>query len=298
MYSELINFIPAKQVKLDEPMKNHTSLKIGGPVDLLVEPDNTDLIIDIINWCKEKRTPLFVFGQGTNLLVKDQGIRGVAIKLSNNFNQIEINQTEIYAEAGVRLSALAKTAARHSLTNFEFAEGIPGSLGGAVVMNAGAFDGEMKKVLKSVIAINPEGDLKEFTLTEMEFGYRHSIFQTNDYYVLSALLQLEVGNKTEILAKMKQFAERRKDRQPLEYPNAGSTFKRPTGHYVGPMIEKLGLKGFTIGGAQVSDKHAGFIINKNNATAQDVLNLIAYIQEKIWAAYKVKLEPELKIVGE
>lgn len=297
MYSELIEIIPNNCIKFNELMKNHTSFKIGGPVDVLVEPDNINLIKEVLKWAKANNVPLLIFGQGSNLLVKDKGIRGIAIKLSHNFNKATINENEIQAEAGIRLSALAKKAAQHSLTNFEFAEGIPGSLGGAVVMNAGAYDGEMKNVLKSVTAINTEGNLKTFTLEEMALGYRQSIFQTNNYYVLSAIISLQKGNEKEIKAKMQQFARSRREKQPLEYPSAGSTFKRPEGYYVGPMIEELGLKGFSIGGAQVSRKHAGFIINTGNATAQDVLDLIIYIQDKVFDKYGVKLEPELKIVG-
>ncbi|NLJ71508.1 MAG: UDP-N-acetylmuramate dehydrogenase [Syntrophomonadaceae bacterium] len=298
MYSELMEIIPDSCIKYNEPMKNHTSFKIGGPVEVLVEADNINNIQKVLEWARVKQLPLLVFGQGSNLLVKDQGLKGIAIKLSNNFNKATVNNTEIIAEAGIRLSALAKLAAKHSLTKLEFAEGIPGSLGGAVVMNAGAYDGEIKNVLKSVTAINMDGFMRTFTIEEMDLAYRHSVFQKNNYYVLSALLSLEKGKEKEIKAKMQQFARNRREKQPLEYPSAGSTFKRPTGHYVGPMIEELGLKGFSIGGAQISIKHAGFIINKGNATAQDVLDLIAYIQNKVYEQYGINLEPELRIVGE
>ncbi|HZK43413.1 MAG TPA: UDP-N-acetylmuramate dehydrogenase [Syntrophomonadaceae bacterium] len=298
MYSNLLQIVPLEYIKFNEPMENHTSFKIGGPVDIMIEPDNTQLIKDIIDCCKVNEYPLFIFGLGSNLLVTDKGIRGVAIKLGNKLNNISINENEITAQAGVRLSVLAKQAAQKELTGLEFADGIPGSLGGAIVMNAGAYDGEMKNVLKTVTAISLDGKIKEFTLDNMEMDYRKSIFQKNGYYILSATLKLKFGEKAEILAKMQEFARRRRAKQPLEFPSAGSAFKRPAGHYVGPMIEKLDLKGFTIGGAQVSTKHAGFIINTGNATAQDVLELITYIQEKVKTKYNVNLEPELRIVGE
>lgn len=298
MYSDLLKRIPENCIKLNEPMKNHTSFKIGGPVDVLIEPEDVNLVETVINWAQANKEPLFVFGMGTNLLVTDKGIRGVAIKLGNNLNKITVNDNQIEAEAGVRLAVLAKQALKHSLTGLEFAEGIPGSLGGAVVMNAGAYDGEMKDVLTQVTAISPEGDFKTFSLEEMQLGYRKSVFQSNGYYVLQAVMSLNNGNQDEIRSKMQGFARSRREKQPLEYPSAGSTFKRPSGYYVGPLLQELGLKGFTIGGAQVSTKHAGFIINTGNATAQDVLDLISYIQEKTLDKYGVLLEPELKIVGE
>ncbi len=293
-----MEIVPKTCIKYNEPMKNHTSFKIGGPVEVLIEPDSIEIIQNVLGWARVNQRPLLVFGQGTNLLVKDQGLKGIAIKLSNNFNKATVNNTEINAETGIRLSALAKLAANHSLTKLEFAEGIPGSLGGAVVMNAGAYDGEIQNVLRSVTAINMDGFMRTFAIEEMDLAYRYSVFQKNNYYLLSALLSLEKGKEKEIKAKMQQFARSRREKQPLEYPSAGSTFKRPTGHYVGPMIEKLGLKGFSIGGAQISMKHAGFIINRGNATAQNVLELITYIQDKVYEQYGINLEPELRIVGE
>lgn len=298
MYSDLLKIVPPNCIKLNEPMKNHTSFKIGGPVDVLIEPDSINLVKKVLTWVQTNHYPLLVFGMGSNLLVRDKGFRGIAIKLGNNLNQITVQDNKIEAEAGVRLSVLAKQALRHNLTGLEFAEGIPGSLGGAVVMNAGAYDGEMKDVLTQATAISPEGDLKVFSLDEMHLGYRKSVFQSNGYYVLSAIINLKLGHEEEIRDKMQGFARSRREKQPLEYPSAGSTFKRPTGYFVGPLLQELGLKGYTIGGAQVSTKHAGFIINTGNATAQDVLDLISYIQDKTMAKYGVNLEPELKIVGE
>lgn len=285
-------------MKINEPMKNHTSFKIGGPVDLLIEVKETELIKTVISWANTNKKPLIVFGMGSNMLVSDKGIRGIALKLGNNMDEIRVNYNEIKAAAGATLSALAVAAANHSLTGLEFAEGIPGSLGGAIFMNAGAYDGEMKNVLNQVEAISPVGEVKIFSQDELQMGYRKSIFQTNGYYILSAVMQLQKGEQEEILRKMQAFAQSRREKQPIEYPSAGSTFKRPAGHYVGPMIEELGLKGFSIGGARVSLKHAGFIINTGNATAQNVLDLISYIQEKVAAQYGVNLETELKIIGE
>ncbi len=298
MYSDLLKILPPDCIKVNEPMKNHTSFKIGGPVDMLIEPDNTQQVKEVISWTKANNQPLLVFGLGSNLLVRDKGIRGIAVKLGNNLNKVSVRTNVIEAEAGVRLSVLAKQAAFNSLTGLEFAEGIPGSLGGAVFMNAGAYDGEMKEVLMRVTAISPTGEIKTFNGDEMQMSYRKSIFQTNGHYILTAELGLQPGDKNEILAKMQKFAQSRREKQPLEYPSAGSTFKRPVGHYVGPMLEELGLKGFTMGGAQVSAKHAGFIINTGNATAQDVLDLISYIQAQVAAKYGINLEPELKIIGE
>ncbi len=298
MYSDLLKIIPTECVKLNEPMKNHTSFKIGGPVDLLIETNNVKLLKKVISWAQTNQQPLVVFGKGSNLLVRDKGIRGIAIKLCSNIDKIIVNCNVITAEAGISLSALAKVAAQNSLTGLEFAEGIPGSLGGAIFMNAGAYDGEMKNVLTEVEAISLTGEIKRFSADELQMSYRKSIFQTNGYYIISAALQLQKGNQEDILAKMQGFAQSRKEKQPIEYPSAGSTFKRPPGYFVGPMIEELGLKGFSIGGAQVSAKHAGFIINTGDATAQNVIDLIVYVQEKVTAKYGVTLETELKIIGE
>jgi UDP-N-acetylmuramate dehydrogenase len=235
---------------------------------------------------------------GSNILVRDKGFRGIAIKLGNNIKNIRISGEEIYCEAGIRLSELSRKAAGSGLSGLEFAEGIPGSLGGAIVMNAGAYDGEMKNVIVSVQAVGPHGQIKTFVSNEMEFSYRHSVFQTNGYIVVSAVMKLKYDKIEAIKNKMSQFASQRREKQPLEYPSAGSIFRRPEGFYVGPMIEKMGLKGYRIGGAEVSTKHAGFIINIGNATASDVLQLIKYIQDKAYQQFGVTLQPEIVIIGE
>ncbi|HZJ76893.1 MAG TPA: UDP-N-acetylmuramate dehydrogenase [Oscillospiraceae bacterium] len=298
MYSGLFDIIPAEKIRINENMKLHTTLKIGGPVDIMVIPQTIDDIQKVIGFCSMYSIDYFVFGLGSNLLVSDKGIRKMAIKLGEGLKDIEINETEIYCEAGVRLSQLAKIAAAKGLQGLEFAEGIPGSLGGGIVMNAGAYDGEMKNLLIKVTTVTPNGKLKDYHNADLQMGYRQSVFQNNEDIIVSALLRLNPGETEEIHRKMSEFSARRRRNQPLEYPNAGSTFKRPEGFYVGPMIEKMGLKGYKIGGAQVSTKHAGFIINTGNATADDVLRLIRHIQNKAKQDFGVELHPEIKMVGE
>ncbi len=298
MYAVFYDILPRDRVRLNESMKEHTTFKIGGPVDVMVMPRDSSDIKAVISICKKNSLPFFVFGLGSNLLVRDKGFRGIAIKLGNNLNKVSVLGTEIHAEAGVRLSELSRRAAACGLSGLEFAEGIPGSLGGAVVMNAGAYNGEMKKVLTKATAVDCEGKIKDFYPEDMKMGYRDSIFQDSSYIVVSAVLQLKKGNKEEIQAKMRDFARRRREKQPLDLPSAGSTFKRPDGFYVGPLLEQMGLKGFKIGGAEVSKKHAGFIVNTGNATASDVLELINLIQEKAREQFGVVLQPELKIIGE
>jgi len=298
MYDELREQLSEDIILLNEPMKNHTTFKIGGPADLMVIPNQVEEIKTVLNYCSIHQIPFLVLGVGSNLLVRDKGIRGIVIELGQNFKSIRIEGEQIWAQAGIRLAELAKKAAAGSLSGLEFAEGIPGSLGGAVVMNAGAYDGEMQDVILEVEVINPRGEFQTFTNEEMGFAYRKSIFQDELYTVLSARMQLHYGNQAETYAKMHKFARSRREKQPLEHPSAGSTFKRPTGYYVGPMIEELSLKGYSIGGAQVSSKHAGFIINKGEATAADVLELIEKIQNEAKKKFGVELHPEIRIVGE
>lgn len=298
MYNRILSQFEPEQIKINEPLKKHTTFKIGGPADIMLFPSSINDLQKAINICVEDNLPYFIMGQGSNLLVRDGGYRGIIIKIGSNLKKFVVQDTKIYAEAGVRLSELARAAAAHSLTGFEFAEGIPGSLGGAVVMNAGAYDSEMKNVLESVQALNTRGQIDTFKVEELDMSYRKSIFQENDLIIVSAILQLKRGEKTLIQTTMRDFARRRREKQPLDYPSAGSVFRRPEGIYVGPIIEKIGLKGCAIGDAQVSEKHAGFIINKGNATASDVLKLISFIQEKALQTYGIELKPELAIVGE
>lgn len=297
MYNDLLELLPPQSVSMNEPMRNHTTFKIGGPADLLVTPQNIGELKTTLQYCCRHKVPYLVFGAGSNLLVHDKGIRGVAIKISQ-LKSIKVTGQEVYAEAGILLSDLAYKVATFNLAGLEFAEGIPGSLGGAVVMNAGAYDGEMAQVVQEVEAISPDGNTITFLRSQLDYGYRHSIFQHNRHIVIAARLRLKSDNASDVMARMKVFSERRWEKQPLEYPSAGSVFRRPPGHFVGPMIEEMGLKGHSVGGAQVSAKHAGFIINTGQATAQDVLQLIAVIQAAVKDKYGILLQPEIRIVGE
>jgi UDP-N-acetylmuramate dehydrogenase len=298
MYSEILNFLPADRLLFHEEMKKHTTFKIGGPADIMALPRDEEDVRALIAFGRQRRIPMFVLGMGSNLLVKDGGIRGIVIKLGDNLDAVEVKGDEIQAQAGVKLSTLARIASFHSLSGLEFAEGIPGSLGGALVMNAGAYNGEMQGIVTEATAVGPDGSLKTFKPKEIEFNYRHSVFQNNGYFVLAARLQLVYDERDRIESRMQEFARRREEKQPLDKPSAGSTFKRPPGFYVGPMLEELGLKGYSIGGAQVSRKHAGFIINNGNATAGDVLQLIDYIQQKAGERFGVELQTEIRVVGE
>lgn len=297
MYSDLLQLLSPASVSLDEPMRNHTTFKIGGPADVLVTPENIEELKTALQYCSRCQVPFLVFGAGSNLLVRDKGIRGVAIKITN-INAIEITGQEVYAQAGILLSDLANTVAGFNLAGLEFAEGIPGSLGGAVVMNAGAYDGEMAEVVLEVDAISPSGESVSFVRSQLDYGYRHSIFQNNRHIVVAARLKLKLDDESVIKTRMNEYSQRRRDKQPLEYPSAGSTFRRPPGHFVGPMIEELGLKGYSVGGAQVSARHAGFIVNTGQATAEDVLQLIAIIQAAVEKKFGLLLQPEIRIVGE
>ena len=279
-------------------MREHTSFKIGGPVDLMVLPQNTEEVIKAAVWCRRNKMPLFIFGLGSNLLVREKGIRGVAVKIGSGLDKVIIDGNEITAEAGISLADLSLTAAENGLRGLEFAEGIPGSLGGAVVMNAGAYQGEMKNIVAEVTVVDEEGNLKSLSNQELNFGYRRTILQNSPLILVSVLLQLEPGRREDIKNRMAEFRQQRQQKQPLELPSAGSVFRRPEGFYVGPMLEQLGLKGFTIGGAQVSEKHAGFIVNIGNATADDVLNLIAHIQGLVKNKFEIDLQTEILVAGE
>lgn len=298
MYDELRNAVPAEILRFKEPMKEHTTFRIGGPADVMVIPVDSEQVRRVVACCVDRGIPFLVMGKGSNLLVRDKGIRGVVIKLGENFQRITIRDEKIEAQAGVGLTELARKAAAEGLTGLEFAEGIPGSLGGAVYMNAGAYDGEMKDVIIGVEAIDYQGHTCTFLPPEINFGYRKSCFQSSDYIILSASLALKRGNPEEIQQKMDDYAHRRREKQPLELPSAGSIFRRPKGYYVGPMIEQMGLKGYRIGGAEISHKHAGFIVNTGDATAGDVLALIELVQGKAREQFGVELQPEIKIIGE
>ena len=296
-YEELRALLSEKEILVDEPMKNHTCFEIGGIADILVIPDSVDKLIQVIRFIKKNNIPTFLIGNGSNLLVRDGGIRGIVIK-TEMIKNIEVKGNKIIAECGALLSDISDLAYESGYTGFEFACGIPGTLGGAVFMNAGAYDGEMSFVLESVRVITPELEIKVLTKNELELGYRTSAVKERGYIVLDAVIVLKQGDKVEIKNKIDDLTKKRKEKQPLEFPSAGSTFKRPTGYYAGQLIQDAGLKGYQIGGAQVSEKHSGFLINKDHAAAEDVLSLITYIQNQVMEKFQVELNTEVLIVGE
>ncbi|MGI6548462.1 MAG: UDP-N-acetylmuramate dehydrogenase [Syntrophomonadales bacterium] len=294
----LENLMPAERIKYQEPMRDHTTFHIGGPADVLVMPESVAEVISVIEWARKQGLPYLVIGAGSNLLVRDGGFRGLVVKLGDNFNRIEFNGIEVKAQAGVKVSHLAAMAAEQGLGGLEFSEGIPGSLGGAVHMNAGAYGGEFSQVVTSVTVLNEAGELLALKKSELEFGYRSSIIQRLRYVVLEVELELHPEEPHLIKERMQELSRQRKERQPLEFPSAGSVFKRPPGRFVGPMIDELGLKGYRVGDAEVSSKHAGFIVNRGQATARDVLALVSFIQQRVKEKYGVDLETEFLIVGE
>lgn len=297
-YNRLIDILGTESVLIDEPMKKHTTFRIGGPADYYVLPKTIEEVQQVVEACKEAEIPYYVLGNGSNLLVSDKGYRGVIIQLYRNLNQIEVEGTKIRAQVGALLSQIAGEALRHCLTGFEFAAGIPGTLGGAVVMNAGAYGGEMKDVLQEVTALSKDGEIKVLSREELDLGYRTSVIGREGYIALEAVIALKEGKEETIRATMEDLKERRTTKQPLEYPSAGSTFKRPEGYFAGKLIQDTGLRGFSVGGAQVSEKHCGFVINKDNATAQDVIELMKEVSDRVEAKFGVPLEPEVKKLGD
>ncbi|HHX59301.1 MAG TPA: UDP-N-acetylmuramate dehydrogenase [Epulopiscium sp.] len=294
----LLQKIPESMIKIDEPMKNHTSFKIGGPADIYVAPSTVEELTFTLKVCKDNHIPYFILGNGSNLLVKDGGYRGIMIHILKNMNQISIEGNELYAQAGALLVKVANTCLDHSLTGFEFAHGIPGSIGGAVYMNAGAYGGEMKNVIVSADVIDHNGQLLTLTNEDLALGYRTSKIQTAEMIVVGARIALEQGTYHEIKEKMDDLSNRRRTKQPLTVPSAGSTFKRPEGYYAGKLIMDAELRGFRIGDAGVSDKHCGFIVNLGEATSKEVIDLIRHIQCTVKEAFGQDLHPELKIIGE
>ena len=301
MYNEFLNELKEKidtsWIFENEPMKQHTTFRVGGPADVLVTPD-TESLPAVIALCKKHNLPYYVIGNGSNLLVGDKGIRGVVIAMTNRTADIVCEEDVITAGAGVTLGQIASVAAGKGLAGFEFAAGIPGTLGGAVVMNAGAYGGEMKDVITSAVVLDKEGNLKELSVEELDLSYRHSCIPEKEYVVLKVTMKLQQGDEQEIRAKMAELREQRITKQPLEYPSAGSTFKRPEGHFAGKLIQDAGLRGYQVGGAQVAEKHCGFVINKDNATAADIVQLMQDVSDKVEEQFGVKLEPEVKMIGE
>jgi len=297
LYHKFAEILDHKNVLIDEPMSKHTTFKIGGKADYFVTPNNHKALWQIITLCKENYIPYYIIGNGSNLLVGDGGFTGVIIQISSNLSKIDVTDNYVKAEAGAMLSKITSIALEKELKGLEFAAGIPGTFGGAVMMNAGAYGGEMKDVIESVRVLDEHGQLKTLTNEELELGYRTSILTRKPYVVIDGILKLENGNREEILGLMKDLADRRISKQPLEYPSAGSTFKRPEGYFAGKLIADAGLKGFQIGGAQVSNKHAGFVINVGDATAKDVITLMEEVKGIVFEKYGVELKAEVKQIG-
>lgn len=297
-YDQLIHTLDKERVLLKELMSKHTTFRVGGAADYFVMPKTATEVEAVISICRRSKTPYYVLGNGSNLLVGDKGYRGVIIQIGKEMSSIIIEETALRVQAGALLSRIAKEAADHSLTGMEFAAGIPGTLGGAVVMNAGAYGGEMKDILQEVTVLNGEGQVMVLSNEELELGYRTSVVARKGYIVLEAVIRLENGNKEEIRGYMDELRNKRVSKQPLEYPSAGSTFKRPEGYFAGKLIQDTGLCGFQVGGAQVSEKHCGFVINKGNATAADIISLMQQVSEKVNEKFGVTLEPEVKRLGE
>lgn len=293
-----------ENIKIDEPMKNHISFKVGGHADVLVIPESITMLHEILVVCKKESIPYFVMGNGTNLIVRDKGIRGVVIKTRDKLDKYSVykdyegSDNVIEAEAGILVSRLSSIALKHGLSGFEFASGIPGTLGGAITMNAGAYDGEMKDVVLKTQYISSEGKIEILEGHQHQFGYRTSFIQKERGIILKSWLKLCKDDKTKMQERIECMAAKREKSQPLDMPNAGSIFKRPQGYYTAPLIEECGLKGYSIGGAQVSTKHCGFIVNTGNATAQDVINVIRHIQSTVKKRYGLELETEVKIIGD
>lgn len=290
--------IDKERVLTNEPMRKHTTFRIGGPADYFVCPENIEEVQKVVCLCNEMDMPFYLLGNGSNLLVGDKGYRGIIIRLYKQMDKIEVSGTKIKAQAGALLVKVANEACKNGLTGLEFAGGIPGTLGGAVVMNAGAYGGEMKDVLEEVTVLTKEGEILTLNKEELELGYRTSIIGRKGYIALEVVLRLKEKNADEIRAYMNELREKRVTKQPLEYASAGSTFKRPEGHFAGQLIEKAGLRGFQVGDAQVSEKHCGFVINRGQATAKDVMDLMREVSAKVEEKFGVTLEPEVKRLGE
>ncbi|SQI02782.1 UDP-N-acetylmuramate dehydrogenase [Clostridium perfringens] len=295
-YKLLGEFYNEEDITVDSPMSEHIYFRVGGPADILVTPVNEEQVVNTLKLCREYNVPYFVLGNGSNILVKDGGISGVVIKF-NKLNKITTEGNCVTAQSGALLKDVSKAALENNLRGFEFACGIPGSIGGAVFMNAGAYDGEMAHVIKSARVIDENCNIKNLTKEELELGYRSSIVMKKGYVVIEATVELESGEYASIKDKIDDLTNRRESKQPLEYPSAGSTFKRPEGYFAGKLIQDSGLKGFSIGGAAVSEKHSGFVINKGGATAKDVLDVIAHVQKTVKENFDVELHTEVRIIG-
>ncbi len=294
---ELQEIAGEENVRQMEPMSKHTTFRVGGPADVMVSPKG-EALSQVIRLCKQYQVSYDILGNGSNLLVGDRGIRGVVIEMGRGFHTLYIEENRVFAGAGVLLSKTAAFAAEYGLGGMEFAAGIPGTLGGAVVMNAGAYGGEMKDIIECVTVLDANGEELTLAAEELELGYRRSCITWRGYIVTQVVLKLIPGDKEAILRKVKELRQQRMTKQPLEYPSAGSTFKRPEGYFAGKLIQDAGLRGYRVGGAQVSEKHCGFVINTGGATAADICRLISDVQAEVEKQFQVKLEPEVKMIGE
>lgn len=293
----LQKYVPQENIRLQEPMAGHTTFRIGGPADCFLELENEEQLKKVQRYLKLTGVSFFVLGNGSNLLVNDTGYRGIILQIGSKMNAISVQGKYIIAKAGATLAQVARTAMEHGLAGLEFASGIPGTVGGGVVMNAGAYGGEMSQVVAQVNVVSRDGEFLELDNGTMEFGYRTSVIRQSPFIVTEVTFCLESGDRSVIRERMEELAAQRREKQPLEYPSAGSTFKRPEGNFAGKLIMEAGLKGFQIGGARVSEKHCGFIINTGDATAQDVRDVIAEIQARVKTQFRVELEPEIVFLG-
>ncbi|MGN0432173.1 MAG: UDP-N-acetylmuramate dehydrogenase [Lachnospiraceae bacterium] len=294
----LQRFVPTENILYKEPLAKHTTFRVGGEADCVIQISDVAQLPPLLKYLSLIEIPFFVMGNGSNLLAGDAGFAGVIVQIADKCNTIRVAGNRIYAQAGAYLSKVARTALEHGLTGLEFAAGIPGTVGGGVVMNAGAYDGEMKLVVEEVTVLDKEGNQLVLNNSTMEFGYRTSAIKNQPFIVTECSFLLQEGDKEAIALKMEDFQGRRKEKQPLEYPSAGSTFKRPEGYFAGKLIMDAGLAGYSIGGAQVSEKHCGFIINTGEATAADIKQLITYVQEEVYRQFSVRLEPEVIFLGD
>ena len=294
---KLCRTVGEQGIKRDEPMKKHTTFRIGGPADIFITPEDESQFLAAVRLCRQEGMPYYILGNGSNLLVSDSGYRGAVIETEKALSRLEADGETLKAGAGILLSALAKEALRLSLTGLESASGIPGTLGGGVVMNAGAYGFELKDVLESVRLLDREGNVRTVPAGELKLGYRYSTIPETGSIVLEAALRLKKGDPEAIRARMEELAAQRKGKQPLEYPSAGSTFKRPEGYFAGKLIDDAGLRGFQVGGAQVSEKHCGFVINRGDATAEDVMELCRQVQEKVFQKFGVRMDMEIRKLG-
>lgn len=298
MYDYIEEIIPKERILSEEPMSRHTTFRVGGEAACMLLIEQEEELLRLIPYLNKVRRDYFILGNGSNLLVGDKGYRGIIIKIGNGMDNLTVEGNQIRVQAGALLSQTAAAARDAGLSGLEFAAGIPGSVGGGIVMNAGAYDGEMKQVIQSVRVMDKEGTILVLDNDTMEFGYRTSIIKNRPFIVLEAVLQLQPGNKEEIHARMEELMEKRRSKQPLSYPSAGSTFKRPEGYFAGKLIMDAGMRGYRIGGAQVSDKHCGFVINTGNATAADIREVIEEVQERVKERFQVTLEPEVIFLGD